>query len=203
MTRKKTTTEKPRRKRGRPPRFTRDELLALITRHRGNVASAAAEAGVPRATVYRRLYAEDLIDQARAMADQVRAEEKQKQAEEEARAAALAAALAAERDAERDEVRKKFMQAFDGGDTGAMLGATIEILDLDGTLLDEDAPLKIAKAMAAMAEAYVTRGLADLPASVHDAAKASGRHVMAELRHASTKAAIRLEHERRKSKGKA
>jgi hypothetical protein len=122
------------------PKFKRDEILAMLKRHNGNVRHVAAEAGVPPMSIYRRIHAENLFDEVKAIR---RDADARIEAEELARA------------------RSAFRVALSGGDTSAMLRATIAIVDLnddaDGwaNMTPEDRGLYIARRMAEMAEIVV------------------------------------------------
>jgi hypothetical protein len=108
------TTETVRRKRGRPSRCTRDEVLALMTRRQGSAASAAKEVGMRPKNICRRLHAGDLPDRVRELAELSAAQER-----------------AHVRAAQRDAARAKFRVAFVAGNLRAMRAATIALVALD------------------------------------------------------------------------
>jgi hypothetical protein len=104
------TKKKPAGKYKHPgPKIKRDDLRALLERHGGSVAAAAAEVGMPQKSVYRRLHAEGMFEQ---LGDMRRAADARAEAEELARA------------------RAEFRAALSAGDVRRMLRATLAIVDV-------------------------------------------------------------------------
>jgi hypothetical protein len=116
-------------------KFSRDEILTMLKKHKGNVRQVAAEAGVPFKSIYRRLHAEGLFDELEKIRRDAEAEYMARELEREI---------------------KVFRVALSGGNTSAMLRATIAIVDLQDDAIAEMTPeehgLYIARRMAQMAE---------------------------------------------------